>query len=245
MHVPCSATPSIPLAALMPPRPRSLKRAQLATPVKAAPVLEAAPSRKAQRQALLAMEDLELLNTVLEGRRYAFEIFYARFRSLICACATRVCQRAGRKPQNADIAEILSEVSLNMVASDYRRLRLYRPDAGCSVSSWVGVIASSTTHDYLRKLRRHRLEPTQDQDLERVIPPVDGPDVALFQQQQRNFVNGALKSFSARDQRFFELYYVEALAPEDIAKEMGVSVATIYSKKAKIKTRLRAMAEAA
>jgi DNA-binding CsgD family transcriptional regulator len=41
------------------------------------------------------------------------------------------------------------------------------------------------------------------------------------------------------------LYFAEALAPEAVAEEMGISVATVYSKKAKIKARLTSLAAVA
>jgi RNA polymerase sigma-70 factor (ECF subfamily) len=74
---------------------------------------------------------------------------------------------------------------------------------------------------------------------------IDGPDVELIDRQQRAFVDVALSGLSARDRRFAELYFAEARSPDDIAKEMGVSVSTVYSKKAKIKTRLRSLASKA
>lgn len=190
-------------------------------------------------------DDLELLQRVLRQDHDAFEAFYARFKNLILACASRVCARAGVRLQQDDVADLLSEVTLNMVSNDYRRLRLYRTDGGCSVSSWVGVIASSTAHDFLRRERRRRLDPMLDSELERIAAPVDGPDEDLIERQQRQFVDEALTSFSARDRHFVQLYFVEAMAPEAIAEQMNVSVSTVYSKKAKIKTRLRALAAAA
>ncbi len=192
-----------------------------------------------------ALGDLQLLKRVCTGDHEAFEAFYNRFRNLIVACTSRVCHRSGVRLQADDLADLLSEVTLNMVANDYRRLRLYRIDGGCSVSSWVGVIASSTAHDFLRRERRRRLDPMADTDLERIAPPVDGPDFDLIDRQQRSFVDQALNSFSERDRYFVELYFVDALSPEAIAEKMSVSVSTVYSKKAKIKTRLRALATVA
>ncbi len=202
-------------------------------------------SRRAHRQQLEAMEDIDLLQTVLQGDQLAWSVFYDRFRNLMIACVSRVCVRVGARLQPDDLSDILAEICMNMVAKDYRRLRLYRVDGGCSVSSWIGVIATSTAHDHLRKERRRRLEPMQDSDIERVAPPVEGPDITLIDRQQRAFVDQALTCFSQRDRRFVELYFVDAMSPEAIAKEMGVSVSTVYSKKAKIKTRLRALAKAA
>jgi RNA polymerase sigma-70 factor, ECF subfamily len=213
---------------------------------KAAPKpVGALKTRRARRTDLEQHEDLDLLKSVLGGDDLAWSVFYDRFRNLMIACISRVCLRAGVRVQPDDLADILSEACMNMVSHDFRRLRLYKTDGGCSVSSWIGVIATSTAHDHLRRERRRRLDPMLDSDLERVAPPVDGPDCTLMDRQQRTFVDQALNQFSARDKRFVELYFLEAMAPEAIADEMGVSVSTVYSKKAKIKSRLKRMAKQA
>lgn len=203
------------------------------------------PSSRRDRAALAGLDDLALLNRVLTRDEAAFGVFVDRFRNLIIACVARVGVRSGARLQDDDISDVVSETTLKMVARDYRRLRQYRVDGGCSVSSWVGVIATSTAHDFLRKERRRRTDPMLDAELERIAPAVEGPDVDLVDREQRKFVDDALSEFSARDRRFVDLYFVHAMAPDDIAEEMGVSVNTVYSKKAKIKARLRSLAQAA
>jgi RNA polymerase sigma-70 factor (ECF subfamily) len=207
--------------------------------------VEAPKNRRAKKADLEAMDDLALLRTVLSGEDLAWSVFYDRFRNLMIACVSRVCLRSGVRLQQDDLADIIGDACMNMVSHDFRRLRLYKTDGGCSVSSWIGVIATSTAHDHLRRERRRRLDPMLDSDLERVAPPVEGPDSALMDRQQRTFVDQALAKFSARDKRFVELYFLEAMEPEAIAEEMGVSVSTVYSKKAKIKSRLKRMAKQA
>lgn len=208
--------------------------------------VEAKPkSKRAMRNELVETDDLALLRKVLERNELAFSVFVERFRNLMVACVARVCMRAGVRLQDDDLADVLADISVNMVAHDYRRLRLYRTDGGCSVSSWVGVIATSTAHDYLRRERRRRTDPVIDSELERIAPPVDGPDLFLIDREQRKFVDEALRGFSKRDRMFVEMYFVQAMSPDAIAEKMGVSVSTVYSKKAKIKSRLKKLAKAA
>ena len=44
-----------------------------------------------------------------------------------------------------------------------------------------------------------------------------------------------IKELSAQDQLFLKLYYEKDLSPEEIAKNMNISVNTVYSKKARIR----------
>lgn len=226
-------------------QPRRARRAEARAKGRTETKLSPTQPRRGRKTELEALEDLDLLRRVVTGDDLAWSVFYGRFRNLMIACISRVCLRSGVRLQSDDMSDVLGDVCMNMVAHDFRRLRLYKIDGGCSVSSWIGVIATSTAHDYLRRERRRRLDPMLDSDLERVAPPVDGPDCTLMDRQQRAFVDRALAKFSARDKRFVELYFLEALEPEAIAEEMGVSVSTVYSKKAKIKSRLKKMAKAA
>lgn len=221
--------------------------AWIAKPEKKAPPSRRATrkSRKVRRAALEQTEDIALLREVLTGDDVAWKVFHDRFRNLILACVSRVAARCGAHLGAADRMDVVSEVHLNLVKNDFRRLRLYRIDGGCSVSSWVGVIASSTTQDFLRRERRRRTDPMLDADLERLTPPVPGPDFAVIDREERQFVDQALSNFSERDRNFVELYFLRALEPQAIADEMGVSVSTVYSKKAKIKTKLQRIAQAA
>jgi RNA polymerase sigma-70 factor (ECF subfamily) len=193
---------------------------------------------KLGRAAYEAMSDVELLGHVTDGSELAWQTFFRRFRGLIMSCALKAGLHAGLHLGADDLKDVLGDVSLNMVAHGFRRLRLYRLDGGCSVATWIGVIATSTARDYLRRARRHRLEPTADAELDRLASPTVGPEEVLIDRQRRAFVDRAFQQLSTRDQEFVELYFGDAENPEDIAKRMGVSVATVYSKKAKIKTRL-------
>jgi RNA polymerase sigma-70 factor, ECF subfamily len=208
--------------------------------VPARPLIALAPPPKSFDE----MSDEELLGHATAGDDQAWNVFFRRFRGLILSCALKTAARAGMPLGSDDLMDVLGDVSLNMVAHNFRKLRLYRTDGGCSVATWVGVIATSTARDYLRRVRRHRLEPTAEAELEQMPSPAGGPQELLEDHERRSFVDRALASLSPRDQRFVQLYFAEAKSPEAIADELGVSVSTVYSKKAKIKMRLTGMAEA-
>ena len=189
-------------------------------------------------------DDRALLSRVCTGDRDAWNTFFVRFRGLLIHCATRVFREAGVRLPADDVFDVVSDICLNMIAHDFRRLRLFRPDGGSSVSSWIGVIATSTSRDFLRRERRRRWEPVSTSDLEAYAMTTDGPESSLLEREQRTFVDAAFARMSPRDRTFAEMYFADARTPDDIAKEMGISLSTVYSKKAKIKVRPRALAAA-
>lgn len=196
------------------------------------------PSRRARRGRLARLDDLALLAAVLERRPFAFEVFFGRHRRLILACLRRTAEGAGMRLQAEDLADLANDVAEALLARDLHRLRAYRPDGGCSVSSWVGLVACSVARDALRRARRRPLDYAPLEALEPALPPAATPWAALEERERWALVNRALSGLSARDRRFVRLYYAEARSPEAIARELGVSVATVYSKKAKIQGKL-------
>lgn len=158
--------------------------------------------------------------------------------------AQAVAAHAGLRLQEADLEDLLADIALAMWAHEARRLRMYRPDGGASVTSWLALIASSVVRDVLRKRRRRPAELQPLEVLEAAMAPERAPDADLLERERRAFAGQALAELSDRDQRFARLYFLDALEPSAVAEQMGVSVATVYSKKTKLAQRLRAVAAA-
>jgi RNA polymerase sigma-70 factor (ECF subfamily) len=201
---------------------------------------------KRTRAQLAQLDDAALLGEVLAaGGGAPFEVLFTRFRSLMLACIVRTARAQGRRLGDADAHDVLGDVSVALLAHDLRKLRQYRPERGTTVATWIGLVATSTCRDALRKHRRARLELTDGLELERLPSAAPAPDAALADAESRRVVEAMLAQFSERDRAFVMLYFAEALAPEAVAEEMGISVATVYSKKAKIKARLTSLAAVA
>ena len=86
--------------------------------------------------------------------------------------------------------------------------------------------------------------PTPEEELDRVASPAPSPEAVILDRQRRQLAQEALAQLSPRDREFVELYFGAALTPEGVAEALGVSVATVYSKKAKITARLEALVQA-
>ena len=80
-----------------------------------------------------------------------------------------------------------------------------------------------------------------DERLAMDVEPSRSPEDELAKRQMLAIVAEVLAEFSNKDQEFVRMYFVEGLAPEEIADEMGISVKTVYSKKHKIRSRLETM----
>lgn len=186
--------------------------------------------------------DTALLRRVFDDERSAWVEFFERFQHLIFHRIIDVASRQGVHLQPDDLADAYSEVCMNLIRNDCRKLRAYKSDRGCSLSSWIGIITTSTTLDYLRAERRRRYFVAPTETLESMMEPVEGPDAAMLEKQRLRWLSRSVAKLSKRDRQFAELYFEKHMAPKDIATQMGISVATVYSKKAKLETRLMQMA---
>ena len=52
-------------------------------------------------------------------------------------------------------------------------------------------------------------------------------------------IRGMLVGFTAQERLFYHLYFEECMPPETVANVMGVTVGSVYSKKAKIIEKIR------
>ncbi len=189
-----------------------------------------------------ALSDDRLLQLVLRKNQAAWGELMRRFRGLVFRCITKVAAKYDAVLSNEDANEIFGDMCFNLLRDDMRKLRAYDPNRGAKLGSWLGLLAINTAYDYLRQTSRRPLLDRLDGTLDRAG---DGPSAldAILEKERWGYLNTLLSDFSARDRRFVELYYVGGLMPDEVARAMGISVKTVYSKKNKLRTRLLALAE--
>lgn len=159
-----------------------------------------------------------------------------RYRPLIYRCVAKVCPPS---LSGADLDEIYADVLMNLLRDDMRKLRLFDPDRGTKLSSWIGMISIHTAYDYLRSARRRPLldrnEGLRDERAEHGRSPLE----MLMERERWSHLNGLLADFTERDRDFLRLCYAEGLDAVTIARRMEISQKTVYTKKHKIRAHLR------
>jgi RNA polymerase sigma-70 factor, ECF subfamily len=182
--------------------------------------------------------DSELLCRVLRQEAKAWSELVRRYRSLIFRCVTKVIGRYDSILSSADADEVYGEVLVALVRDDMRKLRLYDPQRGTKLSSWIGMISTNTAYDFLRQTARR---PALDR-IDGVVEVDAGEESALdclMAGERRAELNQLLSGYSDKDRTFVALYYAHGLEAEEVAGEMGISVKTVYSKKHKLLARLQ------
>ncbi|MBX3248466.1 MAG: sigma-70 family RNA polymerase sigma factor [Myxococcales bacterium] len=184
--------------------------------------------------------DRELLERMLEREAKAWREFHRRFDRLIYRCIHKVTVRFRSVVTEEDVEEIFCQLLVDLSCRDMHKLRAYEPQRGNKLSSWIGLLATNAAWDYLRGVAR-RPRTSEVAEAEHVQADDPTPHDELVAKERWALVNEALRDLSSKDRRFVELYYVEGLAPEEVAEQLHVSVKTVYSKKHKIRSRLERM----
>ncbi len=187
--------------------------------------------------------DGDLVRAVIAREPAAWPTFFAKYERLVLACIRRALRRYGAAHGEEDIEDLASQTAFNLVKDDYKKLRTFDPGRGYKLSSWVGLIATNTALDALR-----RRGPTDVwsaaslDDTDPIVPTLasgeSGPADALAQKDEVRLVRAAIDELSDVDRLFLEYYYVDELEPDQIARLMGISLNTVYSRKNKIREKL-------
>jgi RNA polymerase sigma-70 factor (ECF subfamily) len=201
-------------------------------------ILQDMPARDVQR------DELVLLQDVLDRRPGAWNEFYQRYQRLIVACIRKVLNRYGVPCLPQEIEDLVSMACLELIRNDYKKLRSYNAERGYKLSSWVGLIATNTAHDSLRR----RGPPTQS--LEEVSHPWaerpdhrPAPDEMTELKEKQRLLEEAVKYLSPAEQTFLRHYYQDGMEPTEIAELLGISINTVYSRKNKVRSSLKRVIE--
>ena len=198
------------------------------------------PARRTDKPTIPSeWSDHYLLRSVLRGTDRAWSELVRRYRALIYRCITKVTAKYAPHMSWADVDEIFAEVLISLLRDDMRKLRMYDPNRGTKVGSWIGMISINAAYDFLRSAGRRpildRIDGAPDPHEEYDRTPLD----ALIEKERWGHLNGMLAEFSDKDRTFMALYYAEGMDAEAVASQMSISLKTVYSKKHKIRAHLK------
>lgn len=187
-----------------------------------------------------SLTEVQLLDRLFTHEELAWREFCRRYDRLIWRCITKVTARFGNVLSQEDVREVYANFHLTLMANDMHKLRMFKPEKGNRLGTWIGLLAINSAWDYLRSVAR---QPSGDplslaEDRPSIAPD---PFEQAAQREDCSKVEKLLGTFSRRDRTFVTLYFVDGRTPEEIADEMGISVKTVYSKKHKIRSRLEKM----
>ncbi len=217
---------------------------QSTIPTAAAPTLPPAStvvqSLRDRGRALRMAQERDLVARLLQDDPAAWRTFTSEFSRVIVGSIRRVLTRFTKVTNDHDVDEVYARFCFELLANDRRKLRRFDPEKGGSLGTWVGLLATNATYDYLRRIKRDRgCEPLPESD--NIAGHSESPYDRMVLQQRAALTTQTLRSLSERDRQFVELYFGQGMDAEQIARKMNISIKTVYTKRHKITARLEAL----
>lgn len=187
------------------------------------------------------LRDSQLIKDCLSGKEEAWNVFINRFSKLVYYSINRTVNSYCPTLEREDIEDIYSDIFLSFVDNNYRKLRQFDTEKGCTLSSWVRLIAVRRTIDFLRKKKQHvSLDDVDDAGALKDSLRDNNPSVQLNLEisEHEKILEKAIQELPSSDLLFIELFYKRKLSPEEIASVLNVSVSTVYSKKTRLREKL-------
>lgn len=165
-----------------------------------------------------------ILSGCLNGEKPAWDAFVLQYSSLVYHTIRKTLALYHAEPRPDLVEDLYQDVFLNILKDDFRKLRQFRGDRGCSLASWLRVVASRLTIDYLRSQKQHDLGATESLSAEQS----DRPD-SLISNEEEMLLLQTLEALSPRDRILVDLVYRQDLSAEDVASILKISIGALYT----------------
>ena len=188
-------------------------------------------------------EDQGLLSRCISGDRRASESFVQRFSDLVYRSIqqTLILKQVPYTPQ--DLEDLHNTVFLQLFEEKCKKLRQYQGKNGCSVASWVRLIAVRIVLNHLRKRgvdsiawqgKRIPLDELSELTGEQVEPWR-----IMEKEQLEHLLQNGITNLPPRDRLFMKLHFEKGLSMEQVADAMHLSIQNGYVLKHRAIERLK------
>ena len=175
-----------------------------------------------------------LIAGCLGGDKAAWDGFVQQFSSLVYSTIYKTLTLHHSDFGEHKVEDLYQEFFISILENSCRNLRQFRGDRGCSMASWLRVVAARLTIDYLRRQRPPDAEVT---DAIASAQP-DAPSALAAQEEERSLA-AALESLSARDRLVIELAYRCSLSAQEGAAILKTTVGAFSTQKSRVLDKLR------
>ena len=189
------------------------------------------------------LSEKELLKACVDGDKAAWDIFVGKYSDLIYHTIHKTHRVYCPNFIYQDLEDLHNRIFLSFIEDDYRKLRQFQGINGCTVSSWIMVITTNTTINFIKR-DKTPLSLNEPLDEERsIIDTISANQPSVIDMLEENENTALLKEIidelKPSDKLFLRYCYGDDLPPEEIAQIMNISVSAVYSKKSRVIDRLK------
>lgn len=194
-------------------------------------------------QGMVKKSDTDIIERCLDASDpEAWEEFVRTYADLIWHTIHRTFALYNFAYEKEDAEDLFNAIFLSLIEDNSRKLRQFRGDNNCSLSTWLAVVAGRRTIDFIRQDKGHlSVGPAgAEGDIWETI--ADGgcrADTLLAEKQTREILAREAGLLMPRDRLIYYLIFVRGCSAEETAKVLGLSAGLVYSRKHRIVRRLK------
>lgn len=188
-------------------------------------------------------KDRQLLSECLAGDRKASETLVRRFSDLVYRSVRYTLMTKHVSFNKFDLEDMHNTIFLKLFENRCRKLRQYQGKNGCSLASWIRMIAVRTVFDHLRKRGLDAMAWQKKRIPLEALPELKCDEVEfgvqLEKAEQERLLQNAMQKLPPRDRMFMKLHVDHALSIAEIAETMQLSISNAYTVKHRAIQRLK------
>ena len=189
----------------------------------------------------------QLIARCVKGDKEAWDEFVDTYKALIYDAILRTFHFVGYKNIEEAAGDIFQDVFASLLRDNCRKLRSFKWKNGCSLASWLHIIAKNITFDYIRKhFSREKIIVSLtkgSEDKEDTFEDKESSLENLEHKEKVNIFEGALKELPKEDIYLIELLYFREYSSKRVAKILGKSVDALYMQKKRMIDKLKKIIE--
>ena len=188
-------------------------------------------------------EDRDLLSECLSGNRKASETLVRRFSDLVYRSVQYTLITRHVPFNKQDLEDLHNTVFLRLFEKRCRKLRQYEGKNGCTLASWIRMIAVRTVLDHLRKKGVDAMVWQEKCIPLEALPELRSDEVEFGDQiekaEQGRLLQEAMQKLLPRDRMFMKLHFNHGLSIGEVAEIMQLSISNAYTLKHRTIQRLK------
>ncbi len=189
-------------------------------------------------------EERALIESCLAKDKQSWDDFVRKYTKLVYNSIYRTLELKGYEIASDLIDDLHQEVFLSLLEDDFRRLKTFKWDRNCSLATWLGVVTRNLVFNFIRSDYKHKsLTKSLDEEIEEekgssLIETIkdESPSVidAIDKETMINSLHKYLDKLDVQEKAILDMFYVQELPLEEIARVLGKSADAVFMQKKRI-----------
>jgi RNA polymerase sigma factor (sigma-70 family) len=179
-------------------------------------------------------KETTLLAGCVNGEKAAWDTFVQQYSKLVYHTIRKTLTLHHTESRDEVIEDLYQEFFISILQNNCRKLGQFRGDGGCTLASFLRVVASRLTIDHLRKQPTPTVEVTDAFASDQL----DAPGSLIDFEEQKS-LSVAIESLSAKERLLVDLHFHQGLPAEEVASVLKISAGAFYTQKSRLVAKLR------